>query len=595
MIRSTLLPAGALVLTAISANAQRKEPLPHAMAPWEQAMVPDYRRSRAHLERGITTPPDLPVRTMAEWEEIQSLLVTWAGYEPILKQIIRQAKDECKVIVVCDDSAAVTSYLQNGLYGGPITDLQNITLIEGPYNSIWARDYGAETIYQNGVDSLFLLDWIYNRPRPLDDVLPELVATEENIGIYSTTQAPYDLVHTGGNFMTDGFGTAFSSDLVLDENGPDGQFNQTVKTEAQVDSLMHAWMGIDFGRYIKMPTLPYDVIHHIDMHMKLLDEETLLVGEFPVGTSDGPQIEDNLDDVLANYNSVFGTPYKVIRIPMVPSTGGNYPPGGSYRTYTNFVFVNGTVLVPTYREEYDTLALRIIQESLPGHHVVGIDCDDPGANIIASLGAIHCITKGSGVADPLLIRHQPLHDTYNVVDPYPVTALIRHRSGIASAELYWTTDTANGFSSLPMAATGDDHWAAAIPAQPAGSDVHYYVHATANNGKQQVRPIVAPAGWWRFQVLGSSAGIAETPGSFITDVFPNPASRVMEVRIGLPPGEPLRMQILDALGRVVLRLHNGPVPADGRVFADVSDFAPGAYLIEARTSQGRAVQRLVVK
>jgi agmatine deiminase len=199
------------------------------------------------------------------------------------------------------------------------------------------------------------------------------------------------------------------------------------------------------------------------------------------------------------------------------------------------------------------------------------------------------------VADPLLIRHQPLHDTYNVVDPYPVTALIRHRSGIASAELYWTTDTANGFSSLPMAATGDDHWAAAIPAQPAGSDVHYYVHATANNGKQQVRPIVAPAGWWRFQVLGSSAGIAETPGSFITDVFPNPASRVMEVRIGLPPGEPLRMQILDALGRVVLRLHNGPVPADGRVFADVSDFAPGAYLIEARTSQGRAVQRLVVK
>jgi agmatine deiminase len=136
---------------------------------------------------------------------------------------------------------------------------------------------------------------------------------------------------------------------VLDENGPDGQFNQTVKTEAQVDSLMHAWMGIDFGRYIKMPTLPYDVIHHIDMHMKLLDEETLLVGEFPVGTSDGPQIEDNLDDVLANYNSVFGTPYKVIRIPMVPSTGGNYPPGGSYRTYTNFVFVNGTVLVPTYR------------------------------------------------------------------------------------------------------------------------------------------------------------------------------------------------------------------------------------------------------
>ena len=38
-------------------------------------------------------------------------------------------------------------------------------------------------------------------------------------------------------------------------------------------------MGIN--RYITMPTLPYDGIHHIDMHMKLLDEETLLVGEYP--------------------------------------------------------------------------------------------------------------------------------------------------------------------------------------------------------------------------------------------------------------------------------------------------------------------------
>lgn len=36
-------------------------------------------------------------------------------------------------------------------------------------------------------------------------------------------------------------------------------------------------MGIE--RYIKMQTLPYDGIHHIDMHMKLLDEETLLVGQ----------------------------------------------------------------------------------------------------------------------------------------------------------------------------------------------------------------------------------------------------------------------------------------------------------------------------
>lgn len=39
------------------------------------------------------------------------------------------------------------------------------------------------------------------------------------------------------------------------------------------------YLGLD--RYIKMETLPYDDIHHIDMHMKLIDEETILVGQFP--------------------------------------------------------------------------------------------------------------------------------------------------------------------------------------------------------------------------------------------------------------------------------------------------------------------------
>ncbi|MCB0792058.1 MAG: agmatine deiminase family protein [Flavobacteriales bacterium] len=585
----------AMAAFALPTNAQRVEPLPIGMAPWEHALIRDYRDSRAQADRGITTPPNFPVRTMAEWEEVQGLVIAWAGYEPILKQIVRYAKEECEVIIVCDDPTGVTNYLQNSQYGGPITDMTNITLLQGDYNSVWTRDYGAECIYQNEVDSLFLLDWIYNRPRPLDDVLPDLVGGYKNIAVFSTTQAPYDLVHTGGNFMADGSGTAFSSNLVLDENGPNGQFNQTVKSSAQVDSLMHQWMGIELGRYIKMPTLPYDQIHHIDMHMKLLDEETLLVGEFPVGVSDGPQLESNIDNVTANYNSVFGTPYRVVRIPMVPSTGGQYPPGGSYRTYANNVFINRTVLVPTYREEYDTTGLRILRESLPGYKVIGIDCDNSGANIISASGAIHCITKGIGVADPLLIRHQRLRDTYETVTPYPVEAYIRHRSGIASAELYWTTDTANGFAALPMSDIGGNNWVADIPAQPAGTTIYYYVHAAAANGKEQVRPIVAPEGWWRFRVLDTNTGIGGPPAPAIAAVFPNPVSQVVVVELRLPPGEHVQVELLDALGRVALDLHHGTLPPDGRVFGDVTALAPGAYLLDVRTANGRATRRIMVR
>ncbi|MBK9276131.1 MAG: agmatine deiminase family protein [Flavobacteriales bacterium] len=588
-----LIPLLVLLAAVPALHAQERAPLPHTLAPHEHALIRDYRDSRAGDARGITTPPPGPVRTMAEWEEIQSLVICWAQYEGILKQIVRHAKEECEVIIVCDDDADVTAYLNNAQYGGPLNNLNNVTLLEGAYNSVWARDYFAESIYLNEVDSLLLLDWIYNRPRPLDDAMPDLVGGFKNIPVYSTSQAPNDLVHTGGNFMSDGFGTAFSSELVLEENGPNGQFNQTVRNEGQVDALMNTWMGIQPGRYVKMTPLPYDNINHIDMHMKLLDEEHLLVGEFPLGLSDGPQIETNLDYVTSTFNSVFGTPYEVVRIPMPPSAGGNYPPNASYRTYANNVFVNGTVLVPTYRAEYDTIGLRILRENLPGYNVVGIDCDDQGLNIISASGAIHCITKGIGVSDPLLIRHQRLDDTYDAVNPYPVEAYIRHRTGIASTQLYWTVDTAAGFAALPMADQGGNVWAGAIPAQPAGTRIFYYIEATANSGKMQVRPLVAPEGWWSFRVLDANTAVTPVDAPAFASLYPNPATSIVVVGVESGRSERVELRLLDATGRLVHTVFRGIVPADGRLFVDVSTLPVGVYQLELQGAAGRSTRTLL--
>ncbi|MBK7945956.1 MAG: agmatine deiminase family protein [Flavobacteriales bacterium] len=418
------------------------------------------------------------------------------------------------------------------------------------------------------------------------------MGTAKGITVYSTTAAPWDLVHTGGNFMADGFGTAFSSNLVLDENGPAGDFNTTIRDAASVDNVMNQFMGITPGRYIKMSTLSYDGIHHIDMHMKLLDEETLLVGQFPVGQSDGPQIELNIQGVLNNHNSVFGTPYRIVRIPMPPSTGGAFPPSGSYRTYANNIFINKTVLVPTYREQYDTTGLRILRESLPGYRVIGIDCDDSGNNIISQSGAIHCITKAIGVSDPLLIRHQRLSDTYETVLPYAVEAYIRHITGISSAEVYWTTDTTAGHSSVAMSAGASNTSNAAIPAQPAGSVVYYYIHATANSGKQQVRPITAPHGWWRFNVLDLNSGIMEQ-GPVISEAYPNPTSSVLAISVGNVGRDRVRISLLDALGREAMVIQDARMHPDGKVFADLSALAEGAYQLVVSSAKGHSTMKVV--
>jgi agmatine deiminase len=534
-------------------------------------------------------PPTGDLRTAAEWEEIQALVVTWRDYKSTLAEIIRFAQEECKVIVHATNATTAANELTN-TYNVPLGP--NVQIVSQPNNSLWIRDYGANTVYINEVDSLFLLDWKYNRPsRVADDSIPRRYARELDVNLVQTTLEPNRVVHTGGNFMSDGFGTGFSSELILEEN--------PTKTEAQIDQIMENFMGID--RYIKMPVLPYDGIHHIDMHMKLLDEETLLWAQYPTGVADGPQIEANLLYVLDNFNSVFGTPYKIKRVVAPPDYSGNGNPiypnnGGDYRTYSNSVFVNGTVLLPTYGGPFDTTAVRIYKENLPGYRIVPIDCQ----SIIAASGAIHCITHSVGVNDPLLISHQPLNDTYDTENAYAVNALIKHRSGIQSATLYYSTDTLAGFNSVPMTETGlNDNWAAAIPAQDGGTKVYYYIQGISETGKIQVRPLTAPEGRWDFMVLdtGTVTSVQKDilDKLFSVSAFPNPTAGLTCIPVYTPDGLSINLEVLDVTGRLVKQIYQGEISSgEARFYLQPGDLQSGIYLIRVQTRFGDRIQKLIV-
>lgn len=582
---------------ALFSNAQENQfvqagSLPKGLTDTERQNMRSYFDNLStNQERGIETPPGGDIRHAAEWEEIQSLLITWTGqFNGIQSQIVDAAQEECRVLIACDDSNNVKSILSsNG-----VPDV-NVDFIEVPFNSIWMRDYGPHTMYRNDVESLFLVDWIYNRPRPDDDVMPEQHAAFHGLDLYSTTASPSDLVNTGGNWMTDGLGTAFASELIGEENEPGNPYSVSAKTEAQIDGIVNDFMGID--RYIKMPVLPFDGIHHIDMHMKLLDEETLLVSEYPSGVADGPQIEANLQYVLNNYNSSFGTPYKVVRITVPPSVGGNYPDNnGYYRTYTNSVFVNKTMIVPTYREQYDTTALRVLGEALPGYNIVGIDVDSNPEILISLSGAIHCITKSVGVADPLWIVHQPLDDTYETVNPYVVNADMKHASGMSSATLYYRLSNSGPYTSVPMTAAGGDTWTGNIPAQPVGTHIEYYVEGNAVSGKTMVRPIVAPDGYWDFNVLGP-VGLDDLSSVIqVQDIFPNPASAITCIPINAAYATNGSIVMRDMTGKVVKEIHTGEIPqGESKYFIFANEFATGAYMVTVEMDGFKASQKLMIK
>lgn len=466
-----------LVSVTVSFNLLAQDPLPKWMTEQEKAIFQDY-LDNLPLTRS-TSPPSSTPRTPGEFEELMGVIITWAAYSPELREITRHARTAVTVYIITDNVNGVQNYLLNGG-----VSLDNIIFVQAPFNSVWVRDYGPQSTYLNGTDELAFIDWSYNRPRPADNQIPQFMANYLGLPIYQMAFQSTLLTATGGNFMTDGHGTGFSSKLILSENPS--------LTETQIDQIKYEFKGIH--TYIKMNELPYDNISHLDMHMKLLDEETLLVGEFPTGISDGPYIEANLEYLLSNYNTCYGRPYNVVRVPMAPSPTGNYPPNAYYRTYTNSVILNNVVLVPTYGSYLDSEALAIYEEAMPGYQIIGINMN----NVIPASGAIHCITREIAAPDPIFISHPSIRwEEVDDFEAYEIKAFISNQAGIEYAKVYWTTDLDIGFESIDMVLQNDTFYAH-IPAQECFTQIHYYISATNSNEKTITKPLVAPGGYYSF-------------------------------------------------------------------------------------------------
>lgn len=564
-------------------NAQQNLPVGFSQEELQKINDPTY-TFPDYVPQGITTPPSSPVRNMAQWEEIQALTIAWITYPSVLKEIVRAAEKETTVIINCASSDV--SSIKNTLTSAGIS-LTNVKFNASAFNSVWIRDFMANSCYTNDVDSLILVDWKYNRPRPDDDALPQSIAKFVNIPLYEMTSGSNQLTHTGGNYMSDGLHTAFSSKLILDENSS--------KSEATINKLMDDFMGIN--RYIKMTTLPYDGIHHIDMHMKLLNEETLLVGEYPKGIADGPQIEANIQYILSNFKSVFGTPYKIIRVPQPPDqqNANKYPNnGGSYLTYTNSSIINKTIIVPQYYEKYDTTALRIFRDAMPGYNVVGIN----SYSTIDASGSLHCITHSIGTTDPLLIVHQNLPNTNNTTNPYEVNARIQHRSGIKTATLYYTTKLNTAYSTANMTLTNasTNTWTGSIPPFPAGTRVYYYIEANSNSGKKQVRPMPAPKGYFTFLVNGTTGVSEHEPAFTMKPAFPNPSKGITCIPFSCNRPMTGSMKLIDIAGKEVETIYEGNFEAgEKNYFVNTINLNAGVYFIATETNQGRFVQKLMVR
>ena len=520
-----------ITLLAVSSVSQ-DEFLPQRMTAEEQLRADEI--GEGHV---ITAPPGGWVETPGEFEQLRGIFVTWrygygSGLDVIFREIVREAVDVSKAYIIVrssNEQSNVTSYLNNGGVA-----LDSVEFYQYSNNSIWLRDYGP-WFMRKADNSEGIVDFEYNRPRPLDDTIPWRIGASWGIPVYGSP-----LEHAGGNFMVDGLGTGFASDLIYDENpGYSAQ---------EIDSLMLAYSGLE--QFIVVPKMNIEYTGHIDLWTKILNDTLVLVGEYESGHPNYNLLNQNAV-LIESYKNRDGINYRVVRIPM-PWSMSDAPP-----TYLNSLFVNNKVLVPLWNEQEDSAAIAIYEQLMPGHQIVGINC----SYMAGSGGAIHCITIQIPSSAFLHVKHYSLPDsTTDTLNDYRVRAELTTSSNLEtdSTVVFYKMGSGPSFTATPLAAVGDTPgvYAGYIPAQSAGDTVFYFLLAKNIEDIRRTAPTHCPPHIHSFRIVGS-VGVNEGQDEIFLpqlSVFPNPARE--KVTFSFQAGEKttLCIELFNILGQRVKKV-----------------------------------------
>ena len=313
-----------------------------------------------------TEPPIGPVRSIAEYEPMQGVLIRYPfGISTSL--IAAMAED---VIIYCLVSNSSENSAYNSMNNAGV-NMDNVEFINGSTDSYWTRDYGPWWVV-DGNGEIGIVDFTYNRPRPNDNQAPYKVSQHLNVPYYSA-----DVISTGGNYMTDGFGISAATHIAYTENdecNTNDQFSIPLSSCEYVDDIMEEYYGIDTYHVVADPNNEY--IDHIDCWGKFLSPTKMLIREVPTSH---PQY-NMIEEVTSYFSSVLtseGTPWEIYRV----NTPSNQP-------YTNSLILNNKVFVPIMNSAWDGPALEVYEAALPNYII------EPFTGSWQATDALHCRVKG---------------------------------------------------------------------------------------------------------------------------------------------------------------------------------------------------------
>jgi agmatine deiminase len=264
----------------------------------------------------------------------------------------------------------------------------------------WTRDSGP-IFLRNAAGKVGLTNWRFNAWAKysdwrLDDKLPGRVTKLLGIPEWQPEVRHDDgrtqrLVLEGGSIDANGTGVLLTTEECLLSEVQ--QRNPGV-SRAQLERAFYDFLGIDQVIWLGRGIVGDDTHGHVDDIARFVGPATIIAAvERDKNDGNHEPLAENRKILKAARTSA-GKQFTVVELPMprpVVFRGQRLP-----ASYANFYLANGLVLVPTFHDPNDRVALNTLAEVFSDREIVGVHSID----LIWGLGALHCMTQQQPAARP---------------------------------------------------------------------------------------------------------------------------------------------------------------------------------------------------
>jgi agmatine deiminase len=272
-------------------------------------------------------------------------------------------------------------------------DLRKIRFITHPTNRGWTRDTGPIFVKrknetgkgETAIVHLHFNGWAKYDNWRKDTKVPQTAAKLLGKKLFHAEHAGKPFVIEGGGMELNGRGTLISTEqCYLD---PKIQVRNPGLRKRDLEDALQNYLGVKNIFWLREGPVGDDTHGHIDDICRFVNRNTLvLVRERNGRDINHRPLEKNWDRI-PDLRLEDGSKPQIVELPM-PSPlyfdGIRLP-----ASYANFYICNAGVIVPTFNDPNDRIALGILGELFRDRPVMGIHAVD----LVWGFGSLHCLTQ----------------------------------------------------------------------------------------------------------------------------------------------------------------------------------------------------------